>query len=55
MARPSESGRHRPGPPGFLLPAATMAGLALATSFGVTRALERILYRGGRLGAHRGT
>jgi hypothetical protein len=43
MVQTPFSGRHRQGPPGFLLPAATMAGLALAASFGVTRVMERFL------------
>jgi hypothetical protein len=43
MARPRENGRRRLGPGRLLLPAATMAGLALALSFGVTHTMERIL------------
>ena len=43
MARPENNGRQRHGPSRLLLPAATMAGLALALSFGVTHTMERIL------------
>ena len=43
MARPETTGRHRRGPSRLLLPATTMAGLALGLSFGVTRVMEGIL------------
>lgn len=43
MARTETTGRQRHGPRRLLLPAATMAGTALVLSFGVTRAMERIL------------
>ncbi len=43
MAQPVTTGRQRHGPSRLLLPAATMAGLALALSFGATAAMERIL------------
>jgi hypothetical protein len=43
MDRPQLTGRRPLGPSRLLLPAATMAGLALVLSFGATRVLEGIL------------